>query len=202
MRKQNLTIKPPHQHILKEAQLVDTLEALMMQVTHPQQLTTLSDDDIMRITCISSSTMKQLRATLNLADLLAVPQRRQQYTVRLPRDIVQYCMDNIDLNKDQGTYLFGLNTKNIITTTELITKETMQCFTAYRRTVFRHLIIHTCASGILVHIHSPGDNNPSQEQINLARQISDAGDIMGISILDVIVMTGTDYLSFKERDWL
>jgi len=199
MRKQTSTRKPLHQHIMKEAQLADALDALMTQVTHPQQLTSLSESEIKRIAGSSSFTSKQLQATLQLANLFNVPERQLRYSVRLPRDVVQYCRDNIGLSNDRGTYLLGLNTKNMITTTECIPEETMQSLTTYQRAVFRHLIIHKCASGILVHWHDGGSINPSQGEVSLVKQIADASDTVGIAILDAIVLSERDFFSFKEH---
>lgn len=201
MRKQPFADKPLQQHILKEAHLVDALDTLMTTVTHPQQLTTLSEEDIHCIVGNSSTATKQLRAIMQLAHLLAVPQRRQHVTVRLPRDVVQYCRENIASCGERNTFLIGLNTKNMIITTKRMTEDTMQSITSYQREVFRHLIIHACASGILVHMCSAGDINPSQGEISISKQITDAGDTIGISILDVIEVTETDYLSYKERGW-
>jgi|GEM_PF-2512478 len=202
MRKQSIPNKTFHGHILKEAQLIDTLDALMIQVSHPKQLTELSEEDIQRMAVGTTSTTKQLRATLQLAHLLAVPQRRQHFTVRLPRDVVQYCRENITSCGERNTLLIGLNTKNMITTTEQIREETMQSLTTFQRAVFRHLIIHKCASGILVHKRSADDINPSQEQISVSKLIAEAGDTIGVSLLDIIEVTNTDYLSYKERGWL
>ncbi|MGG1660922.1 JAB domain-containing protein [Brevibacillus sp. NRS-1366] len=202
MINQPFTSKPHHQHILKETQLVDAFHTLMTQVSHPQQLTTLSDKDIQRIAGNNATATKQLRATLHLAHLLAVPQKRHHVTVRHPRDIVQYCRDNIATIGERNTFLIGLNTKNMITTTMCIADETMQCLTAYQRAVFRHLIIHKCASGILVHMLSAGDINPSQEEVSLVKQIIAAADVIGISLLDAIVITEVKYLSFKESGWI
>lgn len=202
MINQSFTRKPHNQHILKEAQLVDAFDTLMTQVSHPQQLTMLSDEDIQQLAGSNASMTKQLRATLHLAHLLAAPQKRQRFSVRHPRDIVQYCRDNIANCGERNTFLIGLNTKNMITTTMFIADETMQCLTTYQRAVFRHLIIHKCSSGILVHWIGADNINPSQDQISLVKQVSDASDVVAIPILDVIHITDSDYVSFKDRGLL
>ncbi|ELK41470.1 JAB domain-containing protein [Brevibacillus agri] len=202
MRKHPLTRKALHQHILKEAQLVDALDTLMTQVSRSQPLTTLADEDIQRIAGSNATATKQLRATLQLAHLLAVPQKRQHFTVRLPRDVVQYCRDSIRSCGERNTFLIGLNTKNMITTTKCIPEETMQSLTTYQRAVFRHLIIHKCAAGILVNFQSGHEINPSLKQASSVKQIAEAANVIGISLLDVIHMTESGYLSFKERGWI
>lgn len=199
MRKHPFTSSALHQHIMKETQLVDAMDKLMTQVSHPQQFTTLSDEDIQRIVGRNTTATKQLQATLQLAHFLVDPQRRQYFTVRLPKDVVQYCRENIASCGERSTFLIGLNTKNMITTTECIPKETVQILTTYQQAVFRHLIIHKCASGILVHMLGTCDINSSQEEVSLVKQIADAGDIVGISILDAIALTESDFFSFKEH---
>lgn len=199
MRKQPFTSKPLHHNILKEAQLVGTLDTLMTHVSHPQQLTALSNEDIQRIVGSNATATKQLRATLQLAHFLAVPQSRQLVTVRSPGDVVQYCRNSITFGNSRTTFLIGLNTKNMITTMECITEEMMQSLTTFQRAVFRHLIIHQCAFGILIQWHDAGEIDPPQEQINLVKQIVGAGEVIGISILDAIVMNDKDHFSFKEN---
>ncbi|MFI8713226.1 JAB domain-containing protein [Brevibacillus brevis] len=199
MRKQPFMSKSLHHNILKEAQLVDALDTLMTQVSHPQQLTTFSDEDIQRIAGNNTTTTKQLRATLQLAHLLAVPQKRQLVGIRHPRDIVQYCRDNVTDYGERRSFLIGLNTKNMITTSERIPEEAMHSPATYQRLVFHHLIIHKCASGILVHMVGAGAINPPLEEVSLVKQIADAGDTVGISILDAIMIAESDFFSFKEH---
>ncbi|WP_338463182.1 hypothetical protein V5G20_04455 [Brevibacillus borstelensis] len=98
MRKQPFAGKPLHHHLLKEAQLIDTLGTLMTTVTHPQQLTMLADEDIKRIADGNATATKQLRATLQLAHLLAVPQKRQHFTVRLPSVFCNSKMQSLAAN--------------------------------------------------------------------------------------------------------
>ncbi len=58
---------------------------------------------------------------------------------------------------------------------------------------------HTAASIILAHNHPSGDVSPSQDDIDLTRRLVNAGEIMGIDILDHIVIGSADFLSLKER---
>lgn len=202
MKNYNLMSKPFHQRILKEAQLVDTLDSLMKQVSHPQQLTDLSEEEIQRIVGNASSTTKQLRPALQLARLLGVPQWQQRFTVRLPRDVVQYCRENIDFRSDQQTLLIGLNTKNMITWQKYIDTEVMAHIPACQRFIFRELILRNAASGIIVQIVKNDDLTPTPDQITVAKTVAEAGDVCGIPILDMIYLTASEFLSFKEKGWL
>ena len=68
------------------------------------------------------------------------------------------------------------------------------------REVFAEAIKKSSASMILVHNHPSGDTKPSREDINITERLVEAGDIMGIKVLDHIIIGDGSYLSFKEEN--
>jgi DNA repair protein RadC len=52
-----------------------------------------------------------------------------------------------------------------------------------------------------LHNHPTGDPNPSREDIDITRRLKEAGDIIGVRLLDHIVI-GDSYFSFVERGLL
>ena len=55
------------------------------------------------------------------------------------------------------------------------------------------------ASIIISHNHPSGDTTPSKEDINITKRIKEAGDIIGIKLLDHIIIGDKNYLSLKEE---
>ncbi|MFH1141045.1 MAG: JAB domain-containing protein, partial [Chloroflexota bacterium] len=55
---------------------------------------------------------------------------------------------------------------------------------------------------ILVHNHPSGDPTPSQDDIALTRRLTQAGELLGIEVLDHLIITTDRYLSLKERGLL
>jgi hypothetical protein len=62
--------------------------------------------------------------------------------------------------------------------------------------------LSNAAALILVHQHPSGDPSPSSEDIAITRRLMDAGEIMGIKVLDHIIVGAGEYLSFAERGLL
>ena len=58
------------------------------------------------------------------------------------------------------------------------------------------------ANIILALNHPSGDPSPSKEDIEITRRLTKAGEILGIQVLDHLILTDTDFLSFKERGLL
>ena len=59
------------------------------------------------------------------------------------------------------------------------------------------------AAGIIVlHNHPSGDPTPSEEDIQVTKQLFEAGKIMGIDLIDHIIVGENKYASFKEAGFL
>ncbi len=67
------------------------------------------------------------------------------------------------------------------------------------REVFIQALRHNAVHVILLHNHPSGDPAPSREDISITRRIIEAGDIIGIKLLDHIIIGDGNYISLKER---
>ena len=67
------------------------------------------------------------------------------------------------------------------------------------RGVFRRSMSVGCSTIILAHSHPTGSSKPSSEDIEITKQLVEAGKIIGIEVLDHIITTGESYYSFKEE---
>jgi len=67
------------------------------------------------------------------------------------------------------------------------------------REVFSPAVKESAAAVILVHNHPTGDPAPSSEDIAVTRRLREAGEIMGIRVLDHIIVGDGEYVSFVER---
>ena len=70
------------------------------------------------------------------------------------------------------------------------------------REVFKTALLSSAAAIILVHQHPTGDPSPSSEDIAITRRLKEAGDIIGIKILDHCIIGQDSYISFVERGLL
>lgn len=56
------------------------------------------------------------------------------------------------------------------------------------------------ASGILLaHNHPSGNLKPSSTDIELTKRMANIGDMLNIKILDHLILTSSDYLSFSDK---
>ena len=52
---------------------------------------------------------------------------------------------------------------------------------------------------ILVHNHPSGDPSPSTEDIRVTKRVKEAGDLIGITLMDHIIIGDNKYISLKEQ---
>jgi DNA repair protein RadC len=73
---------------------------------------------------------------------------------------------------------------------------------AHPREVFADAIADRAASVIIAHNHPSGDTMPSRQDVTLTQQLSAAGQLLGIPLRDHIILTKTEYFSFRQHHLL
>lgn len=118
--------------------------------------------------------------------------------IKTADDVFNYYIDNLmDKNKEHF-YALYLNTKNRIISESLVSIGTLNASLIHAREVFNPAIKSSANSVILVHNHPSGDPSPSKEDEKVTKAIIDAGNILGIKVLDHVVIGNGDFFSFKK----
>lgn len=91
-----------------------------------------------------------------------------------------------------------LTTKNAVISTPTVSIGTLSAAIVHPREVFKPAIQAGAAAVILAHNHPSGHVEPSREDREVTRRISDAGETLGISVIDHLII-GDGFCSLKER---
>ena len=67
------------------------------------------------------------------------------------------------------------------------------------REVFADPIVDRACAIIVAHNHPSGRLEPSAEDLEITRRLESAGELIGIELLDHLVFSGREWLSFVER---
>jgi DNA repair protein RadC len=94
-----------------------------------------------------------------------------------------------------------LDGKNRIICMDLVSIGSLNQSIVHPREVFKTALLSNAAAVLLIHQHPTGDPSPSSEDIAITRRLKEAGDLLGIKVLDHIII-GDGYLSFVERGLL
>ena len=66
------------------------------------------------------------------------------------------------------------------------------------REVFKPAIVGSAAALLLAHNHTSGDPAPSAEDIELTKRLRDAGELLGIRVLDHVILGDGKHYSFVD----
>jgi DNA repair protein RadC len=122
--------------------------------------------------------------------------------MRSPQDVVRIFTDLFAQQVKERFVVIWLNSANVAIGYEIITEGILNASLAHPREVFRGAIVATCASVIIAHNHPSGNTEPSMEDLQMTKQIVEAGKIIGIPVHDHIIFADSTYTSFAERGLL
>lgn len=95
-----------------------------------------------------------------------------------------------------------LDGKNRIIKRVQISEGSLNQSIVHPREVFNQAVRESAAAIILVHNHPTGDPTPSREDVEITRRLKEAGDLLGIKVLDHIIIGDGSFLSFVDRGML
>lgn len=95
-----------------------------------------------------------------------------------------------------------LDGKNRITCMDIVSIGSLNQSIVHPREVFKTACISNAAAILCIHQHPTGDPTPSSEDLAITRRLKEAGEIMGIKLLDHIIIGEGEYISFVERGLL
>jgi DNA repair protein RadC len=94
-----------------------------------------------------------------------------------------------------------LDGKNRIICMDIVSTGSLNQSIVHPRETFKTALLSSAAAIILIHNHPSGDPTPSKEDIQITKRLTEAGEILGIKILDHMII-GETYVSFVERGLL
>ena len=106
--------------------------------------------------------------------------------------------DKIDQDKEHF-YVMHLDIKNRIKLVELVSLGIVNASLVHPRETFRRAVMQGSASIIVAHNHPSGDVEPSDEDTKTTKQLFEAGNILGITLIDHVIFANDQFFSFREN---
>lgn len=123
--------------------------------------------------------------------------------VRTPEDGYRVCEAQAGYGQEAFTVLC-LNTRNRLIAGGIVTVGIIDSTLTHAREIFRHAIQCQASAIVLVHNHPSSDTTPSAEDINMTKQLIQAGHVIGIKVMDHIIIgartpdSPRGFTSFRE----
>jgi DNA repair protein RadC len=110
----------------------------------------------------------------------------------------------IDIRNKQQEYFvcLSLDGGQRLIAQRTITIGTLDSVLAHPREVFADAIADRAASVVVAHNHPSGDPLPSQKDTALTQQLAGAGQLLGITLRDHLILTKTEHFSYRQHHLL
>ncbi|MCU7211841.1 JAB domain-containing protein [Turicibacter sanguinis] len=126
----------------------------------------------------------------------------QTRTISSPKDAYEMIHEQLeDLDREQFI-IACLNTKNEPTNISVVAVGSLNKAIVHPREVFKTAILSNAASVMAFHNHPSGETTPSQQDIQLTNRLYEAGELLGIKLLDHLIIGDGTFTSLKEKGYL
>ena len=122
--------------------------------------------------------------------------------IRSPQDAYDLLRFEIGYLQYEVFVAIFLNTKNGVLGWEVLSQGSLNASIVHPREVFKKSVQYSSASILVGHNHPSNDPTPSPEDLRMTERLVQAGNIMGIEVLDHIIVCADRYISFKEQGHL
>ena len=113
------------------------------------------------------------------------------------KKVLSYCKASMAYDKNERFRVLYLNRKNVLIADEVQQKGTVDHTPVYPREVVKRALELGATALILVHNHPSGDPTPSKADIEMTRDVRDAGEKLGIVLHDHVIVSKGGHSSFK-----
>jgi len=124
-------------------------------------------------------------------------------SINTPSEIYDRIIDSIPIETlFYNEYFFGitLNGAHQIIDIHTITKGLVNRTLVHPREVFRPVLLDNATAIIVAHNHPSGNLEPSREDKDITNRLKEAGDLLGIKVLDHIIFSSNGYRSMLENN--
>ena len=154
--------------------------------------------ELQKIKGIGPSKAMQILAMFELGKRYKNSQKPVRF-LSSAKKVFEFMHEKLKDEKQENFIAILLNNRNHFIKAVLITKGVLDASIIDSREIFKPAIKNSAARVILVHNHPGGDPKPSEEDLEVTKKIIDAGELLGIKVLDHVIIGGDNYWSWKER---
>ena len=149
--------------------------------------------------------MSNVAKRINIVSIKMVKESSFLYqtrTISSPKDAYEMIKEQLEGVDREQFIIACLNTKNEPTNITVVSVGSLNKAIVHPREVFKTAILSNAASIMAFHNHPSGETTPSQQDIQLTNRLYEAGELLGIKLLDHLIIGDGTFTSLKEKGYL
>lgn len=165
-------------------------------------LAQISSEELLNLPGIGIEKSIRLAAAFELARRMAKLMPEDTPQIKSPEDTAALVMEEMRHLDREHFWALLLNTKNQVITRETISIGTLNSSAIHPRELYKAAVRRSAAGVILVHNHPSGDPTPSQQDIEVPKRLIEAGNFIGINVIDHLVIGDNKFVSLRAKGYI
>ena len=151
---------------------------------------------------IGEALAARLVAVFEIGRRIRIRRPRRGQPIRHPQQMATYLGARLADAQVESFGVLLLDARNRLLADDILSSGGWSASVVRPREVFRRALLAGAPALILYHNHPSGDPAPSREDIQITRQLVEAGQLLGIKVLDHLIVGVEGYASLRERGLL
>lgn len=158
--------------------------------------------ELMQTRGIGTARACALTASLELARRLEGAASLRGDPIGCAEDVVRRLRPRLAGVHQETFWVLALDAKHRLLATRQVAQGSVTSVEVHPREVFQGPVRESAAAVIVAHNHPSGDPEPSREDERLTLRLLQAGEILGIPLLDHVIVAGRSFVSLAARGLL
>jgi len=123
-------------------------------------------------------------------------------TISSPQDAYEVFRDWLDPRDRECFAVALLDARNKVIGLHVVSIGSLNASLVHPREAMKAAILANASAILLAHNHPSGDPSPSREDLAITARLKQAGELLGIAVLDHLVIGDGTFISLIERNQL
>jgi len=177
------------------------LSTRLLRKYNLKSLSRLKITTLKKILGIGEAKACQIVACFELSRRLARFNKEKRIQINSAKDIAKLFIPEMSTLKQEHFVGIYLDSRKRIIKEETIFIGSLNTSVIHPREIFQVALSEGAAAIIVLHNHPSGDPEPSDEDIEITKQLHAAGKILGIELLDHVIIGDKKYYSLREKGY-
>lgn len=157
-------------------------------------------EEIAGIKGVGQAKACQVKAAVEIGRRLSTSAARNLTHMETPQQIASLFMERMRYFTEERFHVLLLNMGGAVISEEEIAVGDVMSISVHPREVFAKAIRRGAVAVVLAHNHPSGEPQPSEDDIETTKRLVEAGEILGIQVLDHIIIGDGKYISLKKSN--
>jgi DNA repair protein RadC len=181
---------------------IDLAKLMLKKFSSLEGLDNSSLSEIDQIKGIGRTKAAEIKAALELGKRLMAKPMMQTHQITSSVDVFKIYRARFRNVKQEVFHAVLLNTKNRIIREVVVSRGSLSSSIVHPRECYKEAVKESAASVIFVHNHPSGDPQPSADDRAITARLHEAGELLGIKMLDHIIIGDRTCFSFADKGLL